>query len=128
MKRNMFRLFCSAGAAVSAIALGSPALAHDGHPYGRVYYGEPRFHHPGHRVVVVQPPVVVYPGLVYPAPAPVVYYPAPELAYSYEPNPVGTIGGAIAGAAIGGIASHGRPGAIAAGSVIGAVVGSTLPR
>lgn len=128
MKTNMFRLLSAAGVAASAIALASPALAHDG------YYGHERhFYHHGHRVVIVQPPVfvprpvVVYPGLVYPAPAPVYYAPPPAYSY-YEPNPVGTIGGAIAGAAIGGIASHGRPGGIVAGSVIGAVVGSTLPR
>jgi len=126
MKINMFLL--SSIAAASAITLASPAFAHDG------YYGHARhFFHPGHRVVIVRTPIAVYPGLVYPpapvyyAPAPVYYAPAPAPVY-YEPNPVGTIGGAIAGAAIGGIASHGRPGAIAAGSVIGAVVGSTLPR
>jgi hypothetical protein len=38
------------------------------------------------------------------------------------------VGGAIAGAAIGAIASNGRPGAIAAGTVIGAVVGNGLSR
>src|SRR5262249_5756024 len=120
------RLLGLAGAAATALAVASPALAHDG------------FHrHWDHRVVVR--PVVVYrpapvyyysaPVQVYYPPAPVyvpAYYP-PAPAY-YEPNPAGTIGGAIAGAAIGGIASHGRPGAIVAGSVIGAVVGSTLPR
>jgi hypothetical protein len=130
MKTNKFLLFSLAGFAASAITMGSPALAHDGHFYGHR-------HHPGPRVVVVRPPVfvqqpvVVYrPGPVYYAPyyAPApVYYARPAPVY-YEPNPAGTIGGAIAGAAIGGIVSHGRPGAIAAGGVLGAVVGSTLPR
>jgi hypothetical protein len=126
MKTNTFRLLTLAGFAAAGIAVASPALAHDGY-YGRHYF------HP-HRVVVVRPPVVVYrPAPVYYAPAPV-YYAAPAPVYYapapvyYEPNPAGTIGGAIAGAAIGGIASHGRPGAIVAGSVIGALVGSTLPR
>jgi hypothetical protein len=127
MKTHTFRLLSIAGLAASALAVAAPALAHDGYWGGR---------HPGHRVVVVRPvfapaPVVVYrPYPVYYAPAPVVYAaPAPVYyAPGYAPNAVGTIGGAIAGAAIGGIASHGRPGAIAAGSVIGAVVGSTLPR
>jgi hypothetical protein len=120
--------FLSIAGVASALAVATPALAHDG------YWGG---HHPGHRVVVVRPviapaPVVVYrPYPVYYAPGPVVYAPPPAPVYyapGYAPNAVGTIGGAIAGAAIGGIASHGRPGAIAAGSVIGAVIGSTLPR
>jgi hypothetical protein len=134
MKTSALRLLSIAGIAASALAVVSPALAHNGYYREHVHYAPPHF---AHRVVVVRPvfapaPVVVYPGLVYPsapvyyaAPAPVYYAPAP--AY-YAPNPAGTIGGAIAGAAIGGIASHGRPGAIVAGSVIGAVVGSTLPR
>src|SRR5882672_9273319 len=134
MKTSALRLLSIAGIAASSLAVVSPALAHDGYYREHVHYPPPHF---AHRVVVVRPvfapaPVVVYPGLVYPsapvyyaAPAPVYYAPAP--AY-YAPNPAGTIAGAIAGAAIGGIASHGRPSAIVAGSVIGAVVGSTLPR
>ena len=117
--------FLSIAGFASALAVATPALAHDGH-----------WHHPGHRVVVVRPffappPVVVYrPYPIYYAPGPVVYAPPAPVYYTpgYAPNPAGTIGGAIAGAAIGGVASHGRPGAIVAGSVIGAVVGSTLPR
>ena len=120
MKTNKLRLWGLAGVAASAFVLASPALAHDGVPYRHVRYCDPHFIHPHHRVVIVQPPVVVY------RPAPV-YYAAPEPVY-YAPNPAGTIGGAIAGAAIGGLVSHGRPGAIAAGTVLGAVVGSTLPR
>src|SRR5882672_10325203 len=127
MKTSALRLLSIAGIAASALAVVSPALAHNGYYREHVHYAPPHF---AHRVVVVRPvfapaPVVVYPGLVYPS-APV-YYAAPAPAY-YAPNPAGTIGGAIAGAAIGGIASHGRPGAIVAGSVIGTVVGSTLPR
>jgi len=117
--------FLSIAGLASSLAVATPALAHDGY-----------WHRPGHRVVVVRPfvapaPVVVYrPYPVYYAPGPVVYAPPAPVYYTpgYAPNPVGTIGGAIAGAAIGGVASHGRPGAIVAGSVIGAVVGSTLPR
>jgi hypothetical protein len=117
--------FLSIAGLASALA-ATPALAHDG------YWGR----YPGHRVVVVRQviapaPVVVYrPYPVYYAPGPVAYAPPAPVYYApgYAPNAVGTIGGAIAGAAIGGIASHGRPGAIAAGSVIGAVIGSTLPR
>jgi|SRR5882672_336533 len=141
MKTSALRLLSIAGIAASSLAVVSPALAHNGYYREHVHYAPPHF---AHRVVVVRPvfapaPVVVYPGLVYPsapvyyaAPAPVYYAPAPAYyapapAY-YAPNPAGTIGGAIAGAAIGGIASHGRPGAIVAGSVIGTVVGSTLPR
>ncbi|HKW37274.1 MAG TPA: hypothetical protein VJO54_05645 [Burkholderiales bacterium] len=110
---------------VCALAAATPAFAHEG------WYGRPHFVHPGHRVVVVRPPifaprpvVVVRPAPVYYAPAPV-YYAAP--AYP-EPVVAATVGGAIAGAAIGAIASNGRPGAIAAGSVIGAVVGNGLAR
>jgi len=123
MKTSAFRLLSIAGIAASALAVASPALAHDG------YYHHDHFRYgPPHRVVVVRPaPVVVYPAPVYYAPPAPVYYAAPAPVY-YAPNPAGTLGGAIAGAAIGGIASHGRPGAIVAGSVIGAVVGSTLPR
>jgi len=127
MKTNKFGLLSAAGLA-SVFAVASPALAHDGHWDGRHFY-------PGHRVIVrpvfAPAPVVVYrPYPVYYAPAPVVYAaPAPTYyAPGYAPNAVGTIGGAIAGAAIGAVASHGRPGAIAAGTVLGAVVGSTLPR
>jgi hypothetical protein len=129
MKTNMFRLLSIAGVAAAAIAAASPALAHDGYPYGRVRYGAPHFVHPGHRVVIVRPPVVVYrPAPVYYAPAPV-YYARPRYSeYDYAPTAAATLGGAIAGAAIGGIASHGRPGAIVAGSVIGAVVGNGLAR
>ena len=129
MKTNKFGFLSVAGLA-SAFAVASPALAHEGH---EGYWGERHFH-PGHHVVVrpvfAPAPVVVYrpypvyyaPPVVYAAPAPTYYAPG------YAPNAVGTIGGAIAGAAIGAVASHGRPGAIAAGTVLGAVVGSTLPR
>src|SRR5882672_4123066 len=125
MKTKTFRLLSIAGLAVSAIAAGAPALAHDGSFSGHAHYGRPHFAYPGHRVVVVRPPVFVQypmyrPGPVYYAPAPV-YYAAP--APVYYAQPWGTIGGAIAGAAIGSAVGDGRPGAIAAGSVIGAVVG-----
>lgn len=126
MKTKKFPLLSLAGLAVCAIAAASPALAHDGY-YGRAYYG-----HPGHRVVVVRPVVVYRPGPVYYAPAPVYYAPAPAYyppaPVYYESSAAATLGGAIAGAAIGGIASHGRPGAIAAGTLIGAVVGNGLAR
>jgi hypothetical protein len=128
MKTSKFRLLSLAGLAVCAIAAASPALAHDGY-YGRAYYG-----HPGHRVVVVRPPVFAPRPVVVYGPAPVYYY-APAPVYYTEPAPVypvptaaATLGGAIAGAAIGGIVSHGRPGAIVAGTVIGAVVGNGLAR
>ena len=121
MKTNKLRLLGVAGIAASAFIIAAPALAHDGFHHGRAHFG-----YPGHRFVIVRPVVVYRPAPVYYAPAPV-YYAAPAPVY-YEPNPAGTLGGAIAGAAIGGIVSHGRPGAIAAGTVLGAVVGSTLPR
>ena len=121
MKTNKLRLLGIAGIAASALTIAAPALAHDGFHHGRPHFG-----YPGHRFVIVRPVVVYRPAPVYYAPAPV-YYAAPAPVY-YEPNPAGTLGGAIAGAAIGGIVSHGRPGAIAAGTVLGAVVGSTLPR
>ena len=118
--------------ALGALAVATPALAHED---WRGHYGH---FVPGHRVVVrpvfVEPrPVVVYrPYPVYYTPAPVVYAPAPVV---YAPAPVypsstatATFGGAITGAAIGAIASHGRPGAIVAGTVLGAVVGNGLAR
>lgn len=130
MKTNAFRLLGFTGLIASAMALATPALAHEGwHGRHVYYYGAPRVVYPGNRVVIGTPifapsPVVVYPAPVYYAPPPVVYaepvYPAPVAA--------ATVGGAIAGAAIGAIASHGRPGAIAAGGVIGAVVGNGLAR
>jgi hypothetical protein len=133
MKTKNFGLFSIAALAASAFAVVSPAFAHEGYPY------EHGHHFPGHRVVVVRPvfeprPVVVYrPYPVYYTPAPVVYGPAPivyaEPAPAYPaPTAAATLGGAIAGAAIGGIASHGRPGGIVAGTVIGAVVGNSLAR
>jgi len=138
MKTNKFGLLSIAGIA-SALAVATPALAHED---WRGHYGH---FVPGHRVVVrpvfVEPrPVVVYrPYPVYYTPAPVVYAPAPVV-YApapvvYAPAPVypsstaaATFGGAITGAAIGAIASHGRPGAIVAGTVLGAVVGNGLAR
>jgi len=132
MKTSKFELLSVTGLA-SALAIATPALAHeDWHGHGHEHFV------PGHRVVVrpvfVEPrPVVVYrPYPVYYAPAPVVYAPAPVV---YAPAPVypsqtaaATFGGAITGAAIGAIASHGRPGAIVAGTVLGAVVGNGLAR
>src|SRR2546427_800986 len=78
------------------------------------YYHAPR---------VVYSPVVVY------RPAPVYYAPAPV--YYTQPYPAwGAIGGAIAGAAIGSTVGrgNGRIASIAAGSMIGAAVGSQLDR
>jgi hypothetical protein len=131
MKTNNFRLLSLAGLAAFAVAAASPALAHDG------YYGRAHFGHPDHRVVVVRPVVVYRPGPVYYAPAPVYYAPAyyapapvyyPPAPEYYESSAAATLGGAIAGAAIGGVVGDGRPGAIVAGSVIGAVVGNGLAR
>src|SRR5437667_7358875 len=140
MKTKTFLSLSLAGLAVSVFAVSMPALAHDGYFYGHGRYGRPHFVYPGQRVVIVRPPVfvprpvVVYrPGAVCYAPAPV-YYAAPAPAYYPAPAPVyyaqpwGTIGGAIAGAAIGSAVGAGRPGAIAAGSVIGAMVGNGLSR
>ena len=111
MKTRTFRILSVAALALTA--LSAPALAHDGYFYGR-HYGRPHFVYPGQRVVIVRPPVflprpvVVYrPGPVYYAPAP--YYPAP--APVYYAQPWGTIGGAIAAA-----------------SVIGALLGNGLSR
>ena len=108
MKTNKFGLLGIAGLAASAFVASSPVLAHDGYGYAHTHYGAPRFAYPGHRVVVVRPPVfaprpvVVYEtGPVYYEPAPV--YPAPTAA--------ATLGGAIA-----------------AGTLIGAVVGNGLAR
>ncbi len=114
---------------VSALAVATPALAHEG------WYGGPHFVYPGHRVVVVRPPVFAPRPVVVVRPAPIYYAPyyAPAPVYyaapAYPgPSAAATVGGAIAGAAIGAIASNGRPGAIAAGTVIGAVVGNGLSR
>ncbi|TMH18843.1 MAG: hypothetical protein E6H70_04735 [Betaproteobacteria bacterium] len=132
MKTRTFRFLSVATLALSALSAGAPALAHDGYFRGNGYYGRPYFVYPGQRVVIVRPPVFVprpvfvyRPAPVYYAPAPV-YYSAP--APVYYAQPWGTIGGAIAGAAIGGAVGDGRPGAIAAGSVIGAMVGNGLSR
>ena len=132
MKTRTFRFLSVATLALSALSAGAPALAHDGYFHGNGYYGRPYFVYPGQRVVIVRPPVFVprrvfvyRPAPVYYAPAPV-YYSAP--APVYYAQPWGTIGGAIAGAAIGGAVGDGRPGAIAAGSVIGAMVGNGLSR
>lgn len=134
MNANKFRLLSLVGVAASAVAFGTPALAHDG------YWGHAHFGHPGHRVVVVRPVVVYPPAPVYYAPAPAYYYPPVPAYYEsaptyyesapvyYESSAAATVGGAIAGAAIGGIVGHGRPGAIAAGTVLGAVVGNGLAR
>ena len=133
MNTNKFGLLSLAGV-VSALTFATPALAHED------WHGHGRYGHfvPGHRVVVrpvfVEPgPVVVYrPYPVYYAPAPVVYAPAPIVyapAPAYpSPTAAATFGGAITGAAIGAIASHGKPGAIVAGTVLGAVVGNGLAR
>jgi len=135
MKTRTLQLLTLAAATVSLAAINAPALAHDGHAFGRDNRIR-HFGHPGAHVVYVRPPVriplVVYrPASAYYAPAPV-YYPAP--AY-YAPAPVyysqpawGVIGGAIAGAAIGSAIGEGRAGAIAAGSVIGAAVGGNFVR
>ncbi len=89
-----FRSLSLAGLAVCAFAVSMPALAHDGYFYGHGYYGRPHFGYPGHRVVIVRPPVfvprpvVVYrPGPVYYTPVPV-YYAAP--APGYYPRHRGT--------------------------------------
>ena len=114
----------------SALAVATPALAHEG------WYRGPHFY-PGHRVIVVRPPVFAPRPVVVVRPAPIYYAPyyAPAPVYYAEPAPVyrastaaATVGGAIAGAAIGAIASNGRPGAIAAGTVVGAVIGNGLAR
>jgi len=148
MKTRTLQLLTLAAATVSLAAINAPALAHDGHAFGRDNRIR-HFGHPGAHVVYVRPPVriplvvyrpasayyapapVYYPAPAYYAPAPV-YYPAP--AY-YAPAPVyysqpawGVIGGAIAGAAIGSAIGEGRAGAIAAGSVIGAAVGGNFVR
>ena len=132
MKTKTFLSLSLAGLAVSVFAVSMPALAHDGYFYGHGRYGRPHFVYPGERVVIVRPPVFVprpvfvyRPAPVYYAPAPV-YYAAP--APVYYAQPWGTIGGAIAGAAIGSVMGDGRPGAIAARSVIGAMVGNGLSR
>ena len=131
MKTKTLRFSGLAVLAVSAVAIESPALAHDGYFHRRAFDGL-HFVHPGHRFVVVRPPLfaphpvwVARPGPIYYAPAPV-YYAAP--APVYYPPVAATLGGAIAGAAIGGVVGNGRPGAIVAGSVIGAAVGNGLAR
>jgi hypothetical protein len=119
---------------VSALAVATPALAHEGW-YGHGYYGPRHIVYPVHRVVIGTPlfaprAVVVVPPPVYYAPyyAPApVYYTAPAPVYP-APSAAATVGGAIAGAAIGAIASNGRPSGIAAGTVVGALVGNSLAR
>src|SRR5207249_6645692 len=121
MKTKTFLSLSLAGLAVSVFAVSMPALAHDGYFYGHGRYGRPHFVYPGQRVVIVRPPVFVprpvfvyRPAPVYYAPAPVyytapapVFYPPAPVYYSapepvYYPQPAwATIGGAIAGAAIG---------------------------
>jgi hypothetical protein len=125
MKTSAFRLLGFTGLLASAMALATPALAHEG------WYGRPHYVYPAHhRVVIGTPLFVPRPVVVYPAP--VYYYPPAPVVYAEPaypaPTAAATVGGAIAGAAIGAIASHGRPGAIAAGGVIGAVVGNGLAR
>lgn len=128
MKTNTFRYLSLAGFALFAIAVGSPALAQDEDAYERA--GGPYWVYPGYRLVVVRPVFapppawVVSPGPVYSAPPPIydapppiydapapVYYAAPAPVYYYTPPAATTLGAAIA-----------------AGSVIGAVVGSALAR
>lgn len=132
MKTRTFRFLSAAALALSALSAGAPALAHDGYFHGRGYYGRPHFFYPGQRVVIVRPPVFVPRPVVVYRPAPVYYAPAPLYyaapAPAYYAQPWGTIGGAIAGAAIGGAVGDGRPGAIAAETVIGAVIGNGLSR
>jgi len=66
MKTSTFHLLSLAGLAVSALAASVPALAHDGYFYGHGHYARPYFAYPGHRVVVVRPPVFVHrPVVVY---------------------------------------------------------------
>src|SRR2546428_12864708 len=112
MKTRISRLLVLAGLASVAIAASAPAMAHCGYGYARphAYYHAPR---------VVYSPVVVY------RPAPVYYAPAPV--YYTQPYPAW---GAIAGAAIGSTVGrgNGRIASIAAGSMIGAAVGSQLDR
>jgi len=132
MKTKISRLLALAGAACLALA-AFPTSAHDGYWHGPargfVHYGYARPYYYAPRVVVIRPPVFVpRPVVVYP-PAPVYYAPPVPVYYSAPvyPAPVfGAIGGAIAGAAIGSLVGDGRPGAIAAGSVLGAVVGSRI--
>ncbi len=116
MKTRISRLLVLAGLASVAIAASAPAMAHCGYGYARphAYYHAPR---------VVYSPVVAY------RPAPAYYAPAPV--YYTQPYPAwGAIGGAIAGAAIGSTVGggNGRIASIAAGSMIGAAVGSQLDR
>ena len=123
MKTRTFRFLSAAALALFALSAGAPALAHDGYFYGHGHYGRPHFVYPGQRVVIVRPPVFVHRPVVVYRPAPVYYAPAPVYygapAPVYYADPWGTIGGAV---------GDGRPGAIAAGSLIGAVIGGGLGR
>lgn len=127
-------LLILAGIAASTFAASLPASAHEGWGrwHGPYAYGGPHFFHAGPGLFVAPRPVVIV------RPAPVYYYAPPPVVYAppapvyYAPAPVtpnwGTVGGAIAGAAIGSSIGHGnaRIGAIAAGSVVGAAIGSTF--
>jgi len=133
MKTTTLRMLTLAGLlGFAALATSALALAHDGHRYGHDHRGGRHFIHPGYRVVVVRPPIIVHRRVVvyrparvyYPAPAPV-YYAAPAPVYYAQPA-LSVVGGALAGAVIGGAIGDGRPGAIAAGSVIGAAVGGSF--
>jgi len=128
MKTRTIRLMILAGLASSAVAASVPASAHEGVGYGHGH-ARPYLFHSAPRVVVVERPIVVYrPAHFRPAP---VYYAQPAPVY-YAPAPVypnwGAVGGAIAGAALGSTIGHGngRVAAIAAGTVMGAAIGSQL--
>jgi hypothetical protein len=129
MKTRAIRFLILAGLASTALAATAPASAHDGYWHGPargfVHYGYARPYYYVPRVVVVRPPVFVPRPVVVYSPAPVYYAPPAYYSAPVYPAPVfGAIGGAIAGAAIGSVVGDGRPGAIAAGSVLGAVIGS----
>ncbi len=129
MKTTKFRILSIAGLAVATLAASGPLLARDFHEHDR--WGHEHF---VGRVVMARPAFVYRTAPVYyAAPAPVYYAPAPVYygpqAYYGPPaySPAGEIGGAIVGTAIGStVRGYGRPGAIALGAVLGAVVGNQL--
>ncbi|MBI4290506.1 MAG: hypothetical protein HY661_03380 [Betaproteobacteria bacterium] len=143
MRTTKLRILSAAGIAVSLAMAATPAWSRDNH-----YRHTPHYKHSYRQVVVMPPPVVhryraapVYyappapvhyapPARVYYAPPAPVYVPAPTY-YAPAPHvyaPLGAVGGAVAGAVIGGGLGHGDVGAIAVGSVLGAIVGDSLDR
>lgn len=118
-------LFAAATPAFADPPRWAPAHGYRGHER-QVFVERHHFHQPAVREVIVRRPVVVQRTVVVERP---VYYSEPayssEPVYAPAPN-MGTIGGAIIGAALGHQIGKGdgRDAATIAGAVIGGILGS----